>query len=90
VSLFRFLNDPLLRLQWTRQVQKTRKDFKGPTEFSIVCSKHFTKDCFKVDPVLAEKFGIEIKASLKSDAVPTVFPWPAANGESSTILHPSL
>ena len=56
VSLFRFPNDPLLRLQWTQQVQRTRKDFKGPMEFSVVCSKHFTRDCFEVDPVLAEKF----------------------------------
>ena len=40
----------------------------------VVCSKHFTRACFEVDPVQAEKFGIEIKASLKPDAVPTVFP----------------
>ena len=68
MSLFKFLNDPSLRLQWTQQVQKTCNDFKGPTEFSVVCSKHFTRDCFEVDPILVEKFGIEIKASLKPDA----------------------
>ena len=84
VSLFRFPNNPLLRLQWIQQVQRTRKDFNGPMEFSVVCSKHFTRDCFEVDPILAEKFGIEIKASLKPDAVPTVFPRTAVSGESST------
>ena len=90
MSLFRFPNDPSLQLQWARQVQRTHKDFKGPTEFSVVCSKHFTRDCFEVNPVLAEKFGIEIKANLKPDAVPTVFPRPAASGESSTTQSSSI
>ena len=66
------------------------ENYKGPTEFSVVCSKHFTRDCFEVDPILAEKFGIEIKASLKPDTVPTVFPQPAASGESSTTQSSSV
>ena len=73
VSLFHFLRDPSLRLQWTRQVQRTRDGWKGPSDYSVVCSKHLTSDCFEEDSTIAAKFGIEKKRCLKPNAVPTVF-----------------
>ena len=69
VSLFHFPRDPLLRLQWTRQVQRTRDGWKGPNDYSVVCSEHFTSDCFEEDSTIVAKFGIEKKANV----VPTVF-----------------
>ena len=73
VSLFHFPRDPLLRLQWTRQVQRTRDGWKGPSDYSVVCSEHFTSDCFEEDSAIAAKFGIEKRRRLKPNAVPTVF-----------------
>jgi len=39
VSLHGFPQDPSLRLEWTRQVQRTHANWPGPTEN---CSDHFT------------------------------------------------
>ena len=73
VSLFHFPRDPSLRLQWTRQVQQTRDGWKGPSDYSVLCSKHFTSDCYEGDSAIAAKFGIEKRRRLKPNAVPTVF-----------------
>ena len=40
VSLFLFPADENLRRQWTKQVQRTRACWKGPTENSCLCSNH--------------------------------------------------
>ena len=73
VSLFHFPWDPLLQLQWTRQIQWTRDGCKGPSDYSVVFSEHFTSDCFEKDSAMAAKFGVEKRKCLKPNAVPTVF-----------------
>lgn len=73
VSLFHFPRDPSLRLQWTRQVQRTREGWEGPSDYSVVCSEHFTSNCFEEDSAIAAKFGIQKRRRLKPNAVPTVF-----------------
>ena len=73
VSLFHFPRDPSLRLQWTRQIQRTRDGWKGPSDYSVVYSEHFTNDCFEKDSAMAAQFGIEKRKRLKPNAVPTVF-----------------
>ena len=73
VSLFQFPRDPALRKQWTKEVQRTRANWQGPSDNSILCSKHFTNDCFEEDTAIAARFGIEKRRRLKSNAVPTVF-----------------
>ena len=45
VSLFRFPKEPHLCDLWTRQVQRTRANWK-PTSASVLCSEHFSVDCF--------------------------------------------
>ena len=73
VSLFRFPRDPALRAQWNKQVQRTRADWKGATEYSVLCSEHFTSKCFEEDSFIAAQFGLTKRKRLKPDAVPSVF-----------------
>ena len=47
VSLFKFPKDKKLRQLWKKQVQRTRAKWKGPSDFSYLCSCHFTEDCFE-------------------------------------------
>ena len=74
VSLFLFPKDQVRRTQWTKQVQRTRAEWKGPSEHSVLCSNHFTNDCFEPDTAIASSLGIEKpRRRLKVDAVPTIF-----------------
>ena len=73
VSLFQFPRDPALRKQWTMEVQRTRANWQGPSDNSVLCSEHFTNDCFEEDTAIAARFGIEKRRRLKPNAVPTVF-----------------
>ena len=73
VSLFQFPRDPALRAQWTKEVQRTRADWQGPSDYSVLCSNHFTNDCFEEDTIIAARFGIEKRRRLKPKAIPTVF-----------------
>ena len=66
----------LLRKEWTLQVQRTRASWK-PTEYSYLCSEHFTADSFESDSAIAASFGISKRKRLKSDAIPTIFERPA-------------
>ena len=69
VSLFRFPRDPSLRKKWNKQVQRTRADWKDATEYSVLCSDHFTSDSFEMDSFLAARFGMAKKKRLKPDAI---------------------
>ena len=74
VSLFYFPKDQAKRLLWTRQVQRTRAEWKGPSEHSVLCSDHFTDDCFEPAAAIASSLGLaQPRRRLKADAVPTVF-----------------
>ena len=70
VSLHKFPSDGRIRKQWISEVKKTRVDWKKPSAYSLVCSDHFTEDCFER---MAEKLGLKRKRVLKPDAVPTIF-----------------
>ena len=48
VSLFKFLNDAILGCKWEKQVQQVQAWCKA-TEHPVLCSDHFTEDCFEVD-----------------------------------------
>ena len=78
VHLFKFPRDPAIRQQWVKQVQRTRAQWSGPSEHSILCSKHFTDSCFEPDSVLASKMGIKKCRRLKDDAIPTIFERPVS------------
>ena len=70
VSLFKFPKDPFLRKQWTDCMKRTRGGWEGPTDHSVLCSAHFTEDCFEKT---LEKYGISQRPKLKKDTVPTIF-----------------
>ena len=73
VSLFVFPRDRSLRQEWAKQVKKTRPKWGGPSDYSVLCSDHFTDDCFEPESLLAPKLGVEMRRKLKRDAVPTLF-----------------
>ena len=55
-------------------MQRTRAKWTA-TESSVLCSKHFTAECFEESAALASQFGISYKRSrrLVRGAVPTIF-----------------
>ena len=82
-SLFKFPRDPNLRRQWAKQICRTRAEWT-PTESSVLCSTHFTEDCFELNTAIAATFGMKIKRRLKPDAIPTVFERPISGASEST------
>ena len=73
VSLFKFPKDPVLRQQWVKQVQRTRAEWSGPSEHSVLCSDHFDSSCIEPDTKLASQMGLQKRTRLKEGAVPTIF-----------------
>ena len=73
INFFKFPSDPVLRQQWTRQVQKTRDHWSGPTKRSIMCIRHFTKDCFEPNSAIEASMGLTKWWRLKPNTFPTVF-----------------
>ena len=75
ISLFRFPADQVVRSKWIEQIKRTRVKWSGPGQYSLVCSKHFTEDCF--DPVTKIRSDLGWKQrktrKLLSSAVPTLF-----------------
>ena len=69
---FQFPTDPVLLKKWIAKIK--RANFK-PTKHSRLCSAHFEKNCFDRDPEMLATLGYPgARISLKSDAVPTIFP----------------
>ena len=74
-SLFTFPKNPERRAQWSREVAKTRSDWTGPSDHSVLCSLHFTKDSFEASIALTTELGLPAKRrKLKDSAVPSLFP----------------
>lgn len=74
VSLFKFPTNKSLRRLWIRQVQRTRAQWSGPSEYSCVCRAHFTDDCLEDISCVSKKIGMRMKQMLRPNAVPTIFP----------------
>lgn len=73
ISFFKFPSDPIMRQRWTREVQRTRDRWNGPSQHSVLCASHFTADCFEPDSAIAATMGINKRQRLKPDAIPTIF-----------------
>ena len=69
----RFPSDPVMRQRWTKEVQRTPDRWSGLSQHSVLCSSHFTADCFEPDSAIAATMGITKWQRLKPDAVPTIF-----------------
>ena len=74
VSVFRFPKESNLRKKWIEQVKRTRAYWSGPTGNSVLCSAHFTSDCFEPSQ---SAYGIKKRIALTKDAIPTIFKRPA-------------
>ena len=70
-TLFGFPKDPKLRREWTLQVKRTRDKWRGPSDYSAVCSEHFIQECFQVSASTAIKLRLKRKLRLKPRAVPS-------------------
>ena len=55
-------------------MRRTLDGWSGHTPYSLVCTNHFTEDCFETDTFMAQKLVIKKHKRLKPDAVPTIFP----------------
>ncbi|XP_065885779.1 uncharacterized protein [Dysidea avara] len=84
ISCFLFPKDPTLRTIWTKKVQSTRANWTGPSHTSVLCSEHFTKDCFEKDTELAAGFGIQKRRRLVEGAIPTIFKRPETPSGSAS------
>ena len=87
VSLFKFPRDHVLKRQWTKPVQRTRAKWSGPSGHSVLCSHHFTPECFEIDSVLAPSMGLEKRRKLKPDGVPSIFKRHLAGVEMKKFLQ---
>ena len=73
-SLHKFPKDEEIRKKWIRAVKEQRSNWKGPSPYSLLCSKHFTEDCFITEGVrFRDDLGMPTAKRLKPDAVPTLF-----------------
>ena len=70
--MHKFPSDKGKRAKWIQQVQRTRVQWTA-TQYSFLCSEHFTQDCFEVESLLASSFGLKKKRRLKPDVIPTIF-----------------
>ena len=66
-----------------------RSQWSSPSEHSVLCSKHFSEDCFQPDSAIAVSVG-QRRRSLKPDAVPTHFERQSAQLSSSSTRKRSL
>jgi THAP domain len=73
-SMHFFPKDPKRRKIWTDFVQLTRADWHGPTEYSVLCSFHFTPDSLSFRHRFeTEQMGLKPKkVLLNDDACPTI------------------
>ncbi|XP_061170057.1 THAP domain-containing protein 10-like [Saccostrea echinata] len=75
VSLHEFPKEtrPEIRRKWISFVKMKRKDFTTPTQFSVLCEKHFAPNCYPLEYSIKKSMGIEVKKkNLLPEAIPTV------------------
>ena len=58
VSLFKFPKRKEKGEQWIKQVKRTRAGWTCPSDYSVICSRHFIKDYFVTSSLLAKEMGI--------------------------------
>jgi len=71
-------------------VKLHRKDFDDPSDSSLLCSRHFTDDCFEIEGQrYRNEYGIPAQKRLvKKDAVPAIFP--KSNQQTPMIVEAAL
>ncbi|XP_061183986.1 uncharacterized protein LOC133192121 isoform X2 [Saccostrea echinata] len=69
VSMFSFPEDPKLCQIWVRKLKTINY---WPSKHSKLCERHFTPDCFIIEPSRARCMGYS-RLQLKKDAIPSMF-----------------
>ncbi|XP_074918178.1 zinc finger protein 212-like isoform X6 [Chelonoidis abingdonii] len=88
VSLFKFPKDPHVRSLWDRFVRMKRADWRGGHDRSLICSAHFTDECFDISSVTQKKLEFGKRLLLTKTAVPTLNVCPSANGNPQSPSQP--
>lgn len=71
LHFFLFPTNPKIRKQWV--VYCKREDFLKAGPHSVLCSKHFSRDCYERDPLKMAALGYaNAKPQLKKDCVPDI------------------
>ncbi|XP_050798495.1 zinc finger protein 282-like isoform X5 [Gopherus flavomarginatus] len=88
VSLFKFPKDPHVRSLWDRFVRMKRADWRGGHDRSLICSAHFTDECFDISSVTQKKLEFGKRLLLTKIAVPTLNVCPSVNGNPQSPSKP--
>ncbi|XP_065442532.1 zinc finger protein 777-like isoform X13 [Chrysemys picta bellii] len=88
VSLFKFPKDPHVRSLWDRFVRMKRADWRGGHDRSLICSAHFTDECFDISSVTQKKLEFGKRLLLTKTAVPTLNVCPNVNGNPQSLSQP--
>ncbi|XP_044859917.1 zinc finger protein 282-like isoform X4 [Mauremys mutica] len=88
VSLFKFPKDPHVRSLWDRFVRMKRADWRGGHDRSLICSAHFTDECFDISSVTQKKLEFGKRLLLTKTAVPTLNVCPSVNGNPQSPSQP--
>ncbi|XP_062587386.1 THAP domain-containing protein 10-like isoform X3 [Saccostrea cucullata] len=74
ISLHYFPFDrPAVLRRWIQFVQQYRRDWKGPSKTSTLCSVHFTEDAYPAKYKIMESMGVTVsRKDLNKDAIPTL------------------
>ena len=87
ISVYTFPKDEALKKKWTNQVQRTRT---GPTINSVLCSEHFTEECFEESNIIHQSFGLKKNRRLKKGAVSSIFKRKAADDACSSVTETKI
>ena len=72
--LHKFPQDEAIKRKWIKAIKQQRSNWDGPSPHSLLCSKHFTENCFVTEGVrFRDEMGMPTAKCLKPDAVPTIF-----------------
>lgn len=91
--MFRFPRDRGPFLKWEKQVQKTRHKWVAK-RYAVLCSEHFSKDCFEPRSTTITKAMGSKGLKLKEGAIPTIFIRPSkctkcgGHGTTCTVCSP--
>ena len=67
ISTFKFPKEGTsLRRKWISQVKRTRSGWSKPGRHSVVCSEHFTTECFEDTHKLHKAFGLKLHKNFVS------------------------
>lgn len=71
LNYFPFDRPAVLR-RWTQFVQQCRRDWKGPSKTSTLCSLHFAEDAYPAKCKIKQSMGVTVsRKKLNKDAIPT-------------------